>query len=114
MASARVAAAAVGYASWCRTGSYAAASAKTAVLGLPALLGPAGRWRELAMALIVSRVVAPAPKLAARHLAEDVNPSRMALFDLSSSWVEGRHSPSGRVATRGMPRKARRRSSMCR
>jgi hypothetical protein len=111
------------------------------VLGLPGLLGPAGRCRDLAMALIVSRVVAPAPKLAtlswwadttlgvdlgvadagtdevyaamdwlvgrqdaiertlaARHLAAAVNPSRMALFDLSSSWVEGRHCP---LAARG-------------
>ena len=33
-------------------------------LGLPALLGPAGRDRDLAMALIVSRVVRPASKLA--------------------------------------------------
>ncbi len=30
-------------------------------------------------------------KLAAQHLAESVNPGRMALFDLSSSWVTGRH-----------------------
>ena len=29
-------------------------------------------------------------KLAARHLAESVNPGRMALFDLTSSWVTGR------------------------
>jgi hypothetical protein len=29
-------------------------------------------------------------KLAAKHLAESVNPGRMALFDLSSSWVTGR------------------------
>jgi hypothetical protein len=28
--------------------------------------------------------------LAARHLAPEANPSRMALFDLSSSWMEGR------------------------
>ena len=33
-------------------------------LGLPALLGPAGRHRDLALALIISRVVAPASKLA--------------------------------------------------
>ena len=32
-------------------------------LGLPALLGPAGRQRDLALALIISRVVAPASKL---------------------------------------------------
>jgi hypothetical protein len=29
-------------------------------------------------------------KLAAKHLAEPVNPGRMALFDLTSSWVTGR------------------------
>ena len=29
-------------------------------------------------------------KLAAKHLGPDVNPSRMALFDLTSSWVTGR------------------------
>jgi Transposase DDE domain len=29
-------------------------------------------------------------KLAAKHLAESVNPARMALFDLTSSWVTGR------------------------
>jgi hypothetical protein len=99
-------------------------------LGLPQLLGPAGRQRDLALALIVSRVVRPKPKLstlawwndvslgadmgvadasvaevyaamdwlgarqdtieaalAARHLSE----GGMALFDLSSSWVEGSH-----------------------
>ena len=29
-------------------------------------------------------------KLAAKHLAPDVNPGRMALFDLTSAWVTGR------------------------
>jgi hypothetical protein len=125
-------------------GHVAAVWAQAKALGLPALLGPAGRSRDLAMALIVSRVVAPAPKLAtlswwadttlgvdldvadastdevyaamdwlvdrqdaveaklaARHLAADVNRSRMALFDLSSSWVEGRHCP---LAARGYSR----------
>jgi hypothetical protein len=125
-------------------GHVAAVWAQAKALGLPALLGPAGRSRDLAMALIVSRVVAPATKLstvswwgdttlgvdlgvaqastdevyaamdwlvgrqdaveaklAARHLAVDVNPSRMALFDLSSSWVEGRHCP---LAARGYSR----------
>ena len=125
-------------------GHVAAVWAQAKALGLPALLGPAGRCRDLAMALIVSRVVAPAPKLAtlswwvdttlgvdlgvadagtdevyaamdwlvdrqdaieaklaARHLTPDVNPSRMALFDLSSSWVEGRHCP---LAARGYSR----------
>ena len=40
-------------------------------------------------------------KLAARHLAPEANPSRMALFDLSSSWVEGTHCP---LAARGYSR----------
>src|SRR5947209_17153132 len=34
-------------------------------------------------------------KLARRHLAPDANPARMALFDLSSSWLEGSHCPLG-------------------
>jgi len=34
-------------------------------------------------------------KLARRHLAPEPNPSRMALFDLSSSWLEGSHCPLG-------------------
>ena len=33
-------------------------------MGLPGLLGPPGRERDLAMALIISRVVKPASKLA--------------------------------------------------
>src|SRR5262245_7350936 len=128
-------------------GHVAAVWAQAKALGLPALLGPAGRLRDLALALIVSRVVAPAPKLAtlswwadttlgvdlgvadantdevyaamdwlvgrqdaieaklcARHLAADANPSRMALFDLSSSWVEGRCCP---LAARGYSRDGR-------
>src|SRR5262249_47176368 len=94
----------------------------------PALLGPPGRDRDLALALIVSRVVRPKPKLstlswwgdvtlgadlgvadasaaevyaamdwlrgrqdaietqlARRHLTE----GGIAMFDLSSSWMEG-------------------------
>ncbi len=125
-------------------GHAAAAHAMAAKLGLPALLGPAGRYRDLALALIISRVVAPASKLstltwwadttlgadlgvadastddiyaamdwlehrqdaieaglAARHLAPAASPARMALFDLSSSWLEGRHCP---LAARGYSR----------
>jgi transposase len=40
-------------------------------------------------------------KLAARHLAPEPDPSRMALFDLSSSWLEGTHCP---LAARGYSR----------
>jgi hypothetical protein len=119
-------------------GHVAAAHAMARQLGLPALLGPAGRPRDLALALIISRVIAPGSKLstiawwsdvtlgpdlgietaaidevyaamdwlaarqdaiearlARRHLAPAANPSRMALFDLSSSWLEGRCCPLG-------------------
>jgi hypothetical protein len=124
-------------------GDVAAVWAQARALGLPTLLGPAGRHRDLALALIVSRVVKPASKLAtlgwadstlgadldvadagtdevyaamdwltgrqdaiertlaARHLAPEANPAGMALFDLSSSWVEGRCCP---LAARGYSR----------
>jgi hypothetical protein len=125
-------------------GHIAAVHAMGRKLGLPALLGPAGLQRDLALALVISRVVAPASKLstltwwpdttlgadlgvaeastgdiyaamdwlvarqdaieaelAARHLAPAVNPGRMALFDLSSSWLEGRRCP---LAARGYSR----------
>src|SRR6266508_2286197 len=125
-------------------GHVAAVWAQAAALGLPGLLGPAGRHRDLALALIVSRVVHPGSKLATaswwddtslgadldvagastdeiyaamdwllgrqdaieaklakRHLAPEVHPSRMALFDLSSAWMEGSHCP---LAKRGYSR----------
>ena len=114
-------------------GHVAAVAAMAHQLGFPALLGPPCRARDLALALIISRVVRPASKLstlgwwadctlgadldvagaatdevyaamdwlqerqdiiestlAAKHLGPDVNPGRMALFDLTSSWVTGR------------------------
>jgi hypothetical protein len=43
-----------------------------------------------AMDWLVGRQDAIESKLAAKHLGPDVNPSRMALFDLTSSWVTGR------------------------
>jgi hypothetical protein len=125
-------------------GHVAAAWAMARTLALPALLGPAGPERDLALALIISRAVHPGSKLstigwwhdctigadlgiedattddayaamdwlqarqeliekklARRHLAPGPNPSRMALFDLSSSWLEGSHCPLG---TRGYSR----------
>jgi hypothetical protein len=45
-------------------GHVAAVHAMAARLGLPALLGPAGPQRDLALALVISRVVAPDSKLA--------------------------------------------------
>jgi len=125
-------------------GHVAAVHAMAAKLGLPALLGPAGPQRDLALALVISRVVAPGSKLstlawwsdttlgpdlgvarvsdddvyaamdwlagrqdaieaklARRHLAPEPNPARIALFDLSSSWLEGRCCP---LAARGWSR----------
>src|SRR6266702_3421146 len=125
-------------------GHVAAVHAMARELGLPALLGPAGRARDLALALIISRVVKPGSKLstltwwadttlgadlgaagastddiyaamdwlegrqdaieaelARRHLGPQPNPARMALFDLSSSWLEGTRCP---LAARGYSR----------
>jgi hypothetical protein len=125
-------------------GHVAAVHAMAAKLGLAALLGPAGRHRDLALALVISRVVKPGSKLstlawwgdttlgtdlgvagastddiyaamdwlvhrqdaieaglARRHLAPAANPARMALFDLSSSWLEGSQCP---LAARGYSR----------
>jgi hypothetical protein len=109
-------------------GHVAAAHAAAAQLGLAVLLGPACRERDLAYALIVSRVVAPASKLAtlawwdevtlgadlgiaevprgqvyeamdwltgrqdaieAQLAARHLRAGGIAMFDLSSSWVEG-------------------------
>jgi hypothetical protein len=125
-------------------GHVAAVHVMARELGLAALLGPAGRHRDLALALVISRVAAPASKLstltwwadttlgedlgvagassddiyaamdwlehrqdaieaglAARHLAPEPNPAKMALFDLSSSWLEGTQCP---LAARGYSR----------
>jgi hypothetical protein len=113
-------------------GDVAAAQVMASTLGLRSLLGPAGRPRDVAYALIISRAVRPESKLstagwwaagdttlgadlgvagattdeiyaamdwltdrqrqiekklAARHL----QPGGIAMFDLSSSWVEGSH-----------------------
>ena len=111
-------------------GHAAAVHAMARTHGFPALLGPPGRDRDLALALVISRVLRPASKvstagwwddvtlgpdlgvagastdeiyaamdwlvsrqddiekqLAARHLHQ----GGIAMFDLSSSWVEGRH-----------------------
>ena len=111
-------------------GHAAAVAAMARKLGFPALLGLPGPHRDLALALVISRVIRPASKLstaswwddvtlgpdlsvagastddiyaamdwltarqddiekqlAARHLAE----GGIAMFDLSSSWVEGSH-----------------------
>ena len=80
-------------------------------LGLPGLLGPACRKRDLAYALICSRVLRPQSKLstltwwkdttlAGRHLSE----GGRAMVDLSSSWVQGR---CCELAARGYSRDGR-------
>lgn len=112
-------------------------------LGLPAVLGLAGRERDLAYALIISRVLRPTPKLSTRAWWNDVtlgpdldvagasrnevyaamdwllgrqdaieatlagrhlSTGGMAMFDLSSSWVEGSHCE---LAARGYSRDAK-------
>jgi transposase len=125
-------------------GDVAAVAAMAHKLGLAALLGAPCRARDLVIALIISRVVRPKPKLstlswwqnttlgvdlgvaeasadeiyaamdwltgqqeaiekklAAKHLNDSVNPHRMALFDLTSSWVTGR---CCKLAVRGYSR----------
>ena len=125
-------------------GHVAAVHAQAKALGLPGLLGPAGRERDIALALIIARVCRPASKLATTrwwadttlaadlgvadastdevyagmdwlvarqdaiesklvrtHLMGPGNPDRLALFDLSSSWVTGRCCP---LAARGYSR----------
>ncbi len=56
----------------------AAVAAVARALGLPGLLGPAGRMRDVALALIIARVIKPGSKLATTSwwadttLAEDL------------------------------------------
>ena len=52
-------------------GDAAAVYEEARALGLPDLLGPAGRERDLALALIVARVLAPASKLASGRYLSD-------------------------------------------
>ncbi len=125
-------------------GHVAAVVAASKTLGLPGLLGPPCRQRDIALALIVARVIRPGSKLAttrwwtgttlaydlgvadastdevygamdwlagrqdgiektlaAKHLSPAANPDRLALFDLSSSWVTGSQCP---LAKRGYSR----------
>src|ERR1700735_5487035 len=58
------------------------------------------RWTGWSTARTRSRP-GPRPRPRARHLAPEVNPSKIALFDLSSSWMEGRCCP---LAARGYSR----------
>src|SRR5215467_2195 len=79
-------------------GHVAAVHAMAAKLGLPALLGPAGRHRDLALALVISRVVAPASKLATLAwwadvtLGTDLDDARAPTDDIYAAmdWLEHR------------------------
>jgi hypothetical protein len=129
-------------------GHVGAVSVMAKSLGLRELLGPPGKERDIAYALILARVVHPRPKLATtkwwgdttlvgdlglegvstdevyaamdwlgkrqgaietklatRHLSAEANPSRLAYFDLSSSWVEG---SKNELAARGYSRDKKR------
>ena len=71
---------------------------------LGADLGVAGASTDevyAAMDWLLARQDGIEAALAARHLAPQVNPARMALFDLTSAWVEGSHCP---LAKRGYSR----------
>jgi len=128
----------------CPHGHVAAVHAQAKALGLPGLLGPAGRERDIALALVIARVCRPGSKLATTrwwtgttladdlgvadastdevyaamdwlaarqdgieaklvrtHLTGAANPDRLALFDLSCSWVTGKCCP---LAARGYSR----------
>ena len=65
-------------------------SAPTSASRTPPPTRPTRRWTGCK-----ARQDAIEKKLARRHLAPEANPSRMALFDLSSSWLEGSHCPLG-------------------
>jgi hypothetical protein len=57
-----------------------------------------------AMDWLEHRQPAIEPELAPRHLAPEPNPAKMALYDLSSSWLEGTRCP---LAARGYSRDGR-------
>ena len=79
-------------------GHAAAVHAMAAKLGLPALLGPADRQRDLILALIISRVIAPASKLstltwwADTTLGADLGVAEASTDDMYAAmdWLEHR------------------------
>src|SRR6266516_5394684 len=77
-------------------GHVAAVHAMAVKLGLPTLLGPACRERDLALALIVSRVVAPASKLstlawwADTTLGADLGACSTDQIYAAMDWLAGR------------------------
>jgi hypothetical protein len=79
-------------------GHVAAVHAMARTLGLPALLGPAGRQRDLALALIISRVARPGSKLstltwwADTTLGADLGVAEASTDDIYAAmdWLGGR------------------------
>ena len=87
-----------------RTGQQVRNIAGWADTTLGADLGIAGACTDevyAAMDWLVGRQDAIEKKLAAKHLGTEANPSKMALFDLSSTWMTGSHCE---LAARGYSR----------
>jgi hypothetical protein len=83
-----VSAAAIGVARSLPHGHVAAVWAQARALGLAELLGPAGRPRDLAVALVVARVVRPASKVATRRWWTDTTLAHdLAVADASRDEV---------------------------
>src|SRR5450756_2440939 len=79
-------------------GHVAAVHAQAKALGLPGLLGPAGRDRDIALALIIARVCRPTSKLATtRWWADTTLAADLGVADASTDevyaamdWLSGR------------------------
>ena len=79
-------------------GHVAAVHAQAKALGLPALLGPAGRDRDIALALIIARVCRPGSKLATTRwwadttLAADLDVADASTDEVYAAmdWLQGR------------------------
>ena len=79
-------------------GHVAAVHAQAKALGLPGLLGPAGRHRDIALALVVARVCRPASKLATtRWWADTTLAADLGVADATTDevyaamdWLAGR------------------------
>src|ERR1035437_9131329 len=83
-------------------GHVAAVHAQAKALGLPGLLGPAGRERDIALALIIARVCRPGSKLATTRwwtdttLAADLGVADASTDEVYAAmdWLAGARKPS--------------------
>ena len=79
-------------------GHVAAVTAQAKALGLPRLLGPPGRLRDVVFALIIARVIKPGSKLATTSwwadttLAEDLGVAGASIDEVYAAmdWLAGR------------------------